>query len=74
MSVKYVKFSVAIHGIDAEDDVVIGFMRGWLKAAVKAELEGNMKDYFKFRDGFESDIEIELDEYAGEFTVSNSDS
>lgn len=71
MSVKYLKFEVSIHGIKSEDEVVIGYLKGWLKEATKGGISGNMKEFFNFRNEFESDIEIELVEKAGEFSIES---
>ncbi len=74
MSVKYLKFSVAIHGLNAEDDICIGFLKGWLKEATKGAILGDgMKKYYNFRNEFEGDIEVKLEEQAGNFSIINED-
>lgn len=72
MSVKYLRFNVSIHGVDVKDDVVIGYLQGWIKTAVEGAMRGNMNKYFNFRN-YENDIEVELDEQAGEFEVLNKE-
>lgn len=73
MSVKYLEFSVSISGINAEDDVIIGYLKGYIKEAIKGGIKGNMQEFFKFRDEFDDDIEVELVEQAGEFSIFNKD-
>ncbi len=70
MSVKYLSFSVSIHGISADNDVVVGYLAEFLKEATRAGITGNMKDFFKFRNEFENDIEVELLEQAGTFRIT----
>jgi len=65
MGIKYINLSVAIHGVDAASDGV-GFLIGWLREAVRAGLTGHSRELFKFRDEFDSDIEVEVIETAGE--------
>jgi hypothetical protein len=64
MSIKYAQLTVSIHGLDADEDA-LDFLKGWLQAATKAGLLGHQRDRFRFRDEFESDIEVELVETAG---------
>ena len=64
MAIKYAQFTVSIHGLDAERDA-LEFLAGWIKAETKAGLLGHQRDRFKFRDEFESDIEVDLVEVAG---------
>ncbi|HEX19660.1 MAG TPA: hypothetical protein ENG78_02405 [Acidiferrobacteraceae bacterium] len=66
MSVKYIKLSVAIHGLDIKDEeLAVDFLKGWLKSAVIDALSGNNKELFNFRDEYVSDIEIEFVEKSG---------
>ena len=64
MTIKYLKLSIEIHGLDA-DDAAPDFLAGYLQAATKACLTGSQRDRFKFRNEFESDIEVEVEETAG---------
>jgi hypothetical protein len=74
VGVRYLEFNIKIHGIDAEDDAVVGFLKRWLRSAAYAGVMGSMRDYFNYRDEFESDIEVEPLCQAGEFSVTNEDS
>lgn len=65
MTIKYVRFSVAINGIDADKEH-LEYLVGWIQQATKAGLLGNCKELFKFRDEFEGDIEVVIEETAGE--------
>jgi len=67
MGVKYMQFTVSIHGVDVKDEAHANFMAGWVREAVKACLLGHQKEGFGYRNEFDSDIEVELSEYAGEF-------
>lgn len=64
MSIKYVKVNVSIHGLDATGDG-IKFLRGYLREATLAALKGNNKDEFRWRDDLDSDLEVEIEEVAG---------
>lgn len=65
MSVKYVQFSVSIHGIDTDVEM-LDFLKGWIREATKGALLGHNRDFFKFRDEFENDIEVEITEQTGD--------
>ena len=67
MSVRSLDINVAIHGVDISDEVATNYIVGWIREATKAVLLGSQKDSFKFRNGFESDIEVEVNEYIGEY-------
>lgn len=73
MGVKYLKFSIAIHGIDAENEVAVPFLEGWLKGAIISVLTGNVEYLFNFRNESTSDIEVELLEQGGEFSIKCDD-
>ena len=64
MTIKYVRLSIAIHGLDADEDAP-EFLVGWLKAATLAGLCGHQSDRFRFRNEYDSDIEVEIEETAG---------
>ena len=67
MTTKYMKFEVSIHGIDAPDlEAASECMMRVLKCTVLATLHGRQSDLFRARDEFDSDIEVELVESAGE--------
>lgn len=68
-SVKYLELRVAIHGLGIKDKSSIGFLEEWIKETTKAGLLGHQKDVYNFRDEFESDIEVELVQYAGNFAT-----
>lgn len=72
MSVKYMKFSISIHGLDVEDAVIIKHIKSCLREATKNVLLGDMKKYFNFRNEFESDIEVEFEELAGKFSMKSN--
>ena len=72
MTIKYAQLTISIHGLDADDDA-LEFLQGWLKGATKSGLLGHQKDRFRFRNEFESDIEVEVTETAGETTASEID-
>lgn len=63
MTVKYVRLSVAIHGLDADKEA-IELLVGGLKTATFAGLMGDNCDRFRFRNEFESDIEVAVEEIA----------
>ena len=65
MSIKYAQFEVSVHGIDA-DAKGVETLALEIKEAVRKVLLGNQRDQFKFRDEFDSDLEAELVETAGE--------
>ncbi|OPY82495.1 MAG: hypothetical protein A4E65_00795 [Syntrophorhabdus sp. PtaU1.Bin153] len=66
MPIRYLNFSIAIHGMEIEDkDLAVDYLKGWLREATYAALMGNNKELFKFRNEFDSDIEVELEESAG---------
>ena len=71
MGIKYVKLSVSVHGIDAEEDAP-SYLVGWLRAATESALRGGLKppELFKFRDEFENDIVVEIEETASESSPS----
>ena len=64
MSIKYAQFMVSIHGLDADADA-LDSLKGLIREATRAALLGNQCDRFRFRDEFESDVEVELVETAG---------
>jgi hypothetical protein len=64
MTVKYVQFTVCIHGLDA-DPAALGQLTELLRDATLSALLGQQSDKFKFRNEFDSDIEVELVEQAG---------
>ena len=67
MTIKYMKFEVSIHGLDATSpEIAASYMIGWLKAAAYAALHGKSRGLFNARNEFDSDIEVELVESAGE--------
>jgi hypothetical protein len=73
MPVKYMKIEIDIHGIQCNNSVVTEYLTGVLKEATKSALKGDMKEYFNFRDEFDSDIEVDIVERAGEFYITNED-
>ena len=65
MSIKYVRLSVGVHGIDATEDGV-RFLAGWIKEATMAGLTGHSRELLKFRNEFDTDIEVEIEMTVGE--------
>jgi len=61
------QFEVSIHGVNVNDEVYANFMARAIKEAVKEALLGNQREGFNYRDEFDSDIEVELTEQAGQF-------
>ena len=61
MAVKYVQLAVSVHGLNADEEA-LNFLTGWIRAATKAALLGHQRDKFKFRNEFDSDIEVEITE------------
>lgn len=70
MAIKYARLSIAVHGLDA-DEGALEFLVGWLRAATFAGLMGHNRDSFRFRNEFESDIEVEVEETAGDDSPPN---
>ena len=66
MSIKYVRISVSIHGLDAPKADALDWLVGWIREETKAGLLGNQRERFKLRNDMESDIEVEIEEFAGE--------
>ena len=69
MAIKYLSIGVEIHGIEIKDDAALGFLTGWIKTATYAALMGNMKDLYNFRNEFDDDIKVEIEEQAGTIEV-----
>jgi hypothetical protein len=65
MSIKYLCLSVSIHGLDIKDKVALSFLKGWIKEETRAGLLGKQKTLFNFRDAFADDIEVDIEEQAG---------
>jgi hypothetical protein len=65
MTVKYVQFAVAINGLSASNDA-LELLRDRIREATKALLLGELRDSLNFRDEFDSDIEVEIEERAGQ--------
>jgi hypothetical protein len=66
MSVVYMRLSVSIHGLKIENqEAAENFLKGWIRTETLAGLKGNNASLFGFRDWFESDIEVEVEEHAG---------
>ena len=65
MAIVYVKIGIAIHGLEIEDASSIDFLVGWLREATKAALPGNQAKTFNYRDVYDDDIVIEIEEHAG---------
>jgi hypothetical protein len=66
MTTKYMQFEVSIHGLDVEDkEAAAQFMCGYIKSGVTAALRGNALGLFNARNEFDSDIEVNLAEWAG---------
>jgi hypothetical protein len=60
------KINISIHGLKIENQKLAErIMLERLKIATKEILTGENKDLFGFRDMFESDIEVEVEEHAG---------
>ena len=74
MTIKYMKFEVSIHGLDAPDlDAAAGFMAWWLKGQAFILLNDNeFGSMFNPRNEFDSDIEVELVESAGQDEMSGT--
>jgi len=71
MSVKYLGINVNIHGVDIEDESATLFLKGWIQGAVESCLKGSLVKMFNFR-GEKTDIEVEVGEQAGEYSVKVS--
>ena len=68
MSVKYIKISIAIHGVSIEEEATTNFLVGWIREAAKAGLLGEQRrGRYKFRNESDDDIEVEVEEVAGEY-------
>ena len=65
--IKYVRFGVSIHGIQVQDPAAVEFLKGWIRAETVAGLTGHQKSLFNFRDEFDSDVEVEIEETAGSY-------
>ena len=65
MSVKYIRFSVAVHGVEIKNKVVVDAVMKRIKTEVGGILLAETR--IKFRDEFDTDIEVDVDEFAGEF-------
>jgi hypothetical protein len=68
MTVRYLEISIQIHGLAIEDEAAVNFLTGLIKEATKGALLGHNKDLFSFRNEFESDIQVEVETHAGEFS------
>lgn len=68
MSVVYLELAVRISGVDIAEEAYADFLVGWIRTATEACLRGNNREGFKFRNEFESDIEVELETVAGSFS------
>lgn len=66
MSIKYVRISVSIHGLDVTKADAFDWLVGWIREETKAGLLGSQSERFKFRNDMESDIEVKVEEIAGE--------
>jgi len=64
MSIKYASFTVNIHGLDTDINHIL-FLKGWIREAVLASLKGKATDRFNWRNEFDSDLEVVLEETAG---------
>lgn len=65
MSVRYIQITVSVHGLDADLGAGL-YLAADVRNAVRETLLGNLKDLFGFRNMFDSDIEVEVTEEAGE--------
>jgi hypothetical protein len=65
MTIKYASLTVNIHGLDTDINS-IEFLKGWIREAAFACLGGRAKDHFNWRNEFESDLEVIIEETAGE--------
>jgi len=64
MGIVYARLSIAIHGLNADGDA-LSFLVGWLREATRAGLKGTLRNRFGFRDEYDSDIEVDIEETAG---------
>jgi len=66
MSIVYFNINIQIHGLKIdEQEVAENFLTGQIREATKAALKGNNASLFNFRDEFESDIEVDVTDFAG---------
>jgi hypothetical protein len=66
MSIVYLNINIQIHGLKIdEQEVAENLLMGWLKAETMAILKGSNAPLFNFRDEFESDIEVDITDFAG---------
>ena len=66
MSIVYLNINIQIHGLKIdEQEAAENFLTGWIKAGTLAALTGFNADLFNFRDEFESDIEVDVTDFAG---------
>ena len=70
MSVRYLNIGIYIHGLNIEDEAAMKLLVRFIREQIKAELLGRNKEIFGFRDEFDSDIEVEVLEYAGNLSAS----
>lgn len=71
MTVKCVRLTVAIHGLDADADA-LDFLKGWIREETRAGLLGHQRDRFRFRDG-DGDIEVFIDDAIDSYVTTNGD-
>ena len=65
MTIRYLNISISIHGLEIEDQNSVDFLVGWIRQETLAGLLGRNKNLFKFRNEFESDVEVEVTEIGG---------
>ena len=66
MAIRYINISISINGVNIENKEAIDHLVQWLRESTFACLMiGPQAEKFKFRNMFDSDIEIEIEETAG---------
>jgi len=65
MAVPYVNINISIHGLGIKNSSAFDFLKKDIKKLTKNYLKGHR--LFEFRDEFESDIQVDIEEYAGNF-------
>lgn len=68
MSIKYTEFYLSIHGLDIRDQESLDFLQSGIREAVREWLIGHQREGLKFRNEFDDDIEVDLNETAGTIT------
>jgi len=69
MAIRYISIGVEINGVEIKDAAALEVLTGRIKTATYAALMGDMKGFYNFRNEFEDDIKVEIEEQAGTIEV-----